>query len=154
MLEALVGNRTAVCLLLFLRRNQSSFANQFSRELKIPLNMIQKQLQRFEKGGILRSYFSKKKKIYTWNEAYPLLREFKALLRKGALLTQSDLIALRDPADGTSLSPKGRIKLADSLRRQAEVLSSCKRYRPFVASFDSFKDYESWRRKQTHPWLI
>ncbi|HEY2953731.1 MAG TPA: hypothetical protein VGK89_00605 [Candidatus Eisenbacteria bacterium] len=26
------------------------------------------------------------------------------------------------------------------------------RFRPFVKSFDSFRDYERWKRAQTNPW--
>jgi hypothetical protein len=26
------------------------------------------------------------------------------------------------------------------------------RYRPFVRTFDSFEEYERWRRAQTNPW--
>lgn len=58
-----------------------------------------------------------------------------------------------DPADGTHLSIRKRIFLCEEMVRASEKLTPFRRYRPFVKSFDSFQEYEKWRKNQTNPWL-
>lgn len=59
-----------------------------------------------------------------------------------------------DPADGTHLSLRQRIALAEEIITLAEKLVRQKRYQPFVKSFDSLRAYEAWRKKQSNPWLV
>ncbi len=153
MLEVLFGNRTAGNLLLYLEGHSEGFANQIARDLGIPLNMIQGQLRRFERGGLLVGFYRKRNKIYRLNRFFPLLNELRAILRK-ALLKKGTWLIEKDPADGTHLSPRERLQLAASLTQQAELLNPHRRYQPFVRSFESFEKYETWRKKQKNPWLV
>ena len=155
MLQTLFGNKTAARILLYLHRQEHGYAAQIARELETPLNMVQKQLVRLAKGHILRSSFGGKNRVYQWNPDYPHytpLRKFLAavkLEKDGEKFFQHP-----DPADGTNLSLRDRVKLAESLTREGEHLNPYPRPRPFTKTFDSLKEYETWRKKQTSPWLV
>jgi hypothetical protein len=155
MLNFVFGNTTAVQVLLYLQDQREGFANEMSRALKTPLNMIQKQLDRFDQGGILTATKQGKKKVYTWNLLSPYYRELQALLKKHienkkALGTHPN----QDPADGTRLTPKERLIQLSQLNRQARALSPYAPFKPFVKTFDSFQDYEKWKKQQSHPSLF
>ena len=55
----------------------------------------------------------------------------------------------RKPSDGRS--PAARLAEAEALFQDFVTLTPY-RFRPFVRSFDSFDEYERWRRAQTNPW--
>ena len=155
MLEFLFGNKTAVQILLCLQRGGCSSTNQLARDLKIPLNMVQKQLLRFERGGVLTSRFQGRSRLYEWNASYPLRTELKRLLKKAARLSRDQLISPPpDPADGSRLPLRKRVELGDELSRQAERLNPYRHPKPFVKTFDSFDAYEEWKGKQKSPWLV
>jgi hypothetical protein len=48
-------------------------------------------------------------------------------------------------------SAEARLDAAEALFRDFCELTPF-RYRPFVRSFDSWNQYERWRRAQTNPW--
>jgi hypothetical protein len=48
-------------------------------------------------------------------------------------------------------SAEARLDAAEALFRDFCELTPF-RYRPFVRSFESWDDYEKWRRAQTNPW--
>jgi hypothetical protein len=50
-------------------------------------------------------------------------------------------------------SAAARLAEAERLYRDFEQLTPYPKPRPFVKSFDSFAEYEQWRRAQTNPWL-
>ncbi len=147
MLSILFGNRTASNILLYLNESSQAFPTELACHLAIPLNMIQKQLERLERAGILESEWKGKKKIYSWNDQCPLLPELKKLVQKGRSVAT-------DPADGTYLPLKDRVLLSESLTQEGEKLSRRERPRPFVHSFESLKSYARWRQKQKNPWLV
>ncbi|MCP3984927.1 MAG: ArsR family transcriptional regulator [bacterium] len=47
------------------------------------LHMVQRQLERFERAGLLVSTLKGRTRLYTWNPRYPFLTELRALLAKG-----------------------------------------------------------------------
>lgn len=61
---------------------------------------------------------------------------------------------------GPRAGSRGRRRTASAGARLAEAEALFRdfceltpyRFRPFVRSFDSFEDYERWRRAQTNPW--
>jgi hypothetical protein len=58
----------------------------------------------------------------------------------------------RRPARKPDLrSAAGRLREADRLFRDFTELTPY-RFKPLVKSFDSFEDYERWKRAQTNPW--
>jgi hypothetical protein len=49
-------------------------------------------------------------------------------------------------------SAAARLAEAERLFREFEALTPYPKPRPFTKSFDSFVDYERWRRAQRNPW--
>jgi DNA-binding transcriptional ArsR family regulator len=82
MLDKLFGSKTAERVLMYLYVYQNAYPSEISRVFSLPLNMIQKQLQKFEDGGILASRLRGRVRIYQWNPRYPFLSEVKKLLAK------------------------------------------------------------------------
>src|SRR3990167_6945311 len=153
MLETLFGNKTAARILLYLHRQEHGYAAQIAGELEIPLNMVQKQMARLAKGHVLRAAFEGKSKIYRWNPDYPHYRPLKKFLASVTLGKDKEVFLQHpDPADGTDLSLRDRIRLAESLTRESELINPYPRPKPFVKTFDSFKEHETWQKKQTNPW--
>lgn len=148
MIDPLFGSKTATVTLLFLQRHGEVYATQIASDLKIPLNMVQKQLERLTLGKVLVAKTSGRRKVYSWNPHYPLLGPLKRLLAQG------NVIYKEDPADGTHLSVAERLAQAESLTQQAAKLNPIKSFKPFVKTFESDADYECWRKKQKNPWFI
>jgi hypothetical protein len=51
----------------------------------------------------------------------------------------------------TADTAASRLAVAEALFRDFRALTPYS-FRPFVKSFDSFDEYETWRRAQTNPW--
>lgn len=148
MIGRLFGSRTADLTLLFLARHGEAWATQIARNLDIPVNMVQKQLERFERGGVIISRPRGRQRVYGWNERYPALRALQKLLaRLGACIAE-------DPADGSHLSIEERLDHSRALKDTASRLNPSARPKAFAESFESFEFYEAWRKKQKNPWLI
>lgn len=152
MLTVILGNQTAVAILCYLQEHKSGYANEIARSIHKPLNMVQKQLNKFEKGGLLLSRFEKRKKIYEWNRKNSFYKPLLQLLKVGSKRTPPPLH--RDPAFGLHLSLKDRVFLSDRLTKQAEELNPFPRPKPFVKTFNTLNEYEKWRQKQTNPWIL
>jgi hypothetical protein len=82
MLETLFGSKTAENVLMYLFVYQEGYPTEISRVFSLPLSMVQKQLQKFEEGGILASRLRGKVRIYQWNPRYPFRDEVERLLAK------------------------------------------------------------------------
>lgn len=133
-LKTLFGNQTMSYILLSLERRDQVCASELARGLAIPINMIQRQLARLERGGIVESRFSGKRKIYRWNTNFYLLKPLKLLLQQAPFQEQ------RDPADGTHLTYEERLALAESLWREGLRLNPGSRKQlGFAKSFDTFR---------------
>ncbi|MFA4873710.1 MAG: hypothetical protein WC956_04520 [bacterium] len=148
MIGRLFGNRTADLVLLFLFRHGEAYALQIAQGLEIPVNMVQKQLERFERGGVIKSSLRGRRRIYGWNARYPALRPLKQLLAR------LNACVAEDPADGSHLSIEERVELSRALEEGAARLNPYERPEGFTKSFDSYKSYEAWRKKQKNPWLV
>lgn len=148
MIDTLFGSKTATLTLLFIQRQGEAYATRIARDLKIPLNMVQKQLDRFTSGKVLVAGISGRCKVYSWNPRYPLLGPLKRLLAHG------NTIYREDPADGTHLSIAERLELSESLTRRALRLNPVKSFKPFVQTFESNATYARWRKKQKNPWFV
>lgn len=91
MLEILFGNKSAQKILIFLFVNRKCYGAQLHRLFKTPLTPLQKSLLRLEKGGIIKSYYEGKTRVYHFNPAFPLLEELELLLKKAyTLLSPQD----------------------------------------------------------------
>ncbi len=82
MLEGLVGNATAEKVLLFLEQYEEGYATEIARQFdRTPVNMVQLQLERLERGGILVSELRGRTRMFRWNPRFAFLAELRALLR-------------------------------------------------------------------------
>ena len=86
MLEVIFGNNTAEKVLLYINTYREGYAAGMSKIFNIPLNMVQKQLRRFEEGGILVSQLKGNTRIFTFNPRYIFLDELKNFLNKAMKL--------------------------------------------------------------------
>jgi hypothetical protein len=82
MLHSLIGSKSAAEVLLFILVNEECYAHQLQRVLGISVTPVQKALARLEKGGILRSCYRGKMRVFSFNSEYPLLNELTTLLKK------------------------------------------------------------------------
>lgn len=83
MLESLFGNATAEKILLYLERYEEGYATAIADTFgNVSLNMVQRQLARFERAGMIVSVLKGRTRLFRWNPRYPFLKEVRALLAK------------------------------------------------------------------------
>lgn len=76
------------------------------------------------------------------------------MLKKKATNSRLKRIVERNNAlEGVLWSLKKRFEVLSYLFEQYLLLTPYK-YKPFVRSFDSFKKYEIWKKKQKNPWFF
>ena len=79
-LEALFGNRTAACILLFLQCYGEGHAQRIAKTFGFGLNMTQRQLKRLEEQGVLVSRRLGNMRLFSFNERNPTVRNLQKLL--------------------------------------------------------------------------
>jgi hypothetical protein len=89
MLEPLLGSKNAERVLIFLLARQEGYAREIARFFETDPDSIQKQLVKFESGGVLVAKAVGKTRVYSFNPRYPFLKQLKGLLEK-ALTFYSD----------------------------------------------------------------
>lgn len=82
MLELLFGNKTAERVLLYIANYGEGYASGIANTFGMPVNMVQKQLQKLELSGAIVSLQKGKTRVFTWNPRYPFKNELLALLNK------------------------------------------------------------------------
>ena len=140
MMNALFGNSTVGLVLLYLERHRKLYATEVAKGLGIPVNMVQKQCERLERGGILVSKREDRKRIYRWDAHFSLL----APLRQ--LLARANAFGAGDPADGRHLTLVERLTQVEALWLELEQLRSSKQETGFAISFNTWRDYERWKK--------
>ena len=80
MLEALFGNRTAEKVLIFIAVNRDAYAKEISVRTGVALNLVQRQLQRLERGGILVSRPRGRMRFYSLNPQWAFVGPLKDIL--------------------------------------------------------------------------
>lgn len=92
MLEAIFGNATAERVLLYLENYEEGYAQAIADTFDdVTLRMVQVQLARFERGGVLVSEQIGRTRLFSWNPRYAFRRELRALLRRAlAALPESE----------------------------------------------------------------
>lgn len=81
MFEAILGNKTAAKIMLYLLHYGEGYAREISRELNITLSQVQKQLEKYDLEGILISKDLGKVRMYSFNDKVPAVKEFKKLIK-------------------------------------------------------------------------
>jgi len=82
MLEPILGSTNAERTLMFIAMREEGYARDIARHFDTDLYAIQKQLDKFEAGGILASRLVGRTRVYVFNLRYPFLNELKQLLQK------------------------------------------------------------------------
>ena len=82
MLRYLLGSESREQILIFLVNHQQGYATEIARFSGLDLFAIQQQLEKFEMIGLLVSKTAGRKRIYSFNPAYPLLGEITNLIEK------------------------------------------------------------------------
>jgi hypothetical protein len=76
------------------------------------------------------------------------------MLRKKATRARlKKLVEQNNALEGVFWSLKKRLEVLFYLFDQYLLLTPYK-YKPFVKTFDSFEQYESWKKKQRNPWFF
>jgi protein involved in polysaccharide export with SLBB domain len=82
MLETILGSTNAERVLIFLLAREEGYARQIARFFGSDPDSTQKQLAKFEAGGVLISKEVGRTVLYEFNPRYAFLPELKALLEK------------------------------------------------------------------------
>jgi len=82
MLEPLLGSINSERVLMFIFARDEGYAREIARFSGADPDSIQKQLVKFESGGVLVSRPAGRTRLYSFNPRYPFLKELKALLEK------------------------------------------------------------------------
>jgi hypothetical protein len=81
-LEGLTGNETASKVLLYIESYGTGYPRAISEKFEISLSQVQRQLERFEREGILVSRLIGRTRVYEWNPRCFYLDELKKILSK------------------------------------------------------------------------
>lgn len=82
MLIPLLGSENSERVLIFLLKREEGYAREIAPFFDASLYAIQKQLDKFEQGGVLVSRKVGRTRLYMYNPRYPFLTELKTLLEK------------------------------------------------------------------------
>src|SRR4051812_23175275 len=82
LLAGLFGTDTAEKVLLYMRNYGSGYPRGISTTFELPVSQIQRQLERFEREGIIVSRMVGRTREYRWNPRYLFRDELDALLGK------------------------------------------------------------------------
>jgi hypothetical protein len=81
MLEGLFGNKSAEKVMLSIFIYGELHASAIAQQYNTALDPIKKQLERFEEAGFLVSRIVGRSKLYKFNEANPMIKPLKELLK-------------------------------------------------------------------------
>ena len=90
MIDKLFGGKSAEAVLLFIYAFDEGYASEIASFSGIALNVIQKQLLKFEDAGLLVSQNKGKTRMFMWNPRYYFLNEFKEFLKKVFMALSED----------------------------------------------------------------
>jgi hypothetical protein len=82
MLEPILGSVNAERALLYLLAREEGYAREMARFFGADADSIQKQLAKFEAGGVFTSKEVGRTVLYQFNPRYAFLAELKSLLQK------------------------------------------------------------------------
>lgn len=79
-LEAILGNRTASRVLLFIEAYGEGHAQRIADTFELGLSMTQRQLKRLEGNGVLVSRTAGRTRLFMFNERHPTVRNLRRFL--------------------------------------------------------------------------
>ena len=113
-LDALFGNPSAARCLLYISINHEAYAQEISTRTGTHLNLVQKQLQRLERGNVLVSTPKGRMRFYQLNPRSPYSKDLGSMLHQSIDFFSeeeaSQYVARRRPrAPGKPLPPPPRV---------------------------------------------
>lgn len=90
LIESLVGSAAAERVLLYLANYDEGYAASIARTFGLSGGQVQKQLDKFEQGGLLLHQPKGRTRLYTWNPRWPLQNELAELLEATLALLPND----------------------------------------------------------------
>ena len=91
MIEGLFGSVDAERVLLFMATREQAYGREIAVFWETHVHGIQRQLDKFENGGLLISSLVGRTRVYTWNPRWPFGEELRALLKKAVGFLPDDL---------------------------------------------------------------
>lgn len=82
MIETILGSINAERVLVFLLVREKGYAREIAAFYDVDLSPIQKQLEKFESGGVIVSFLIGRTRLYQFNSANVFIPELKELLEK------------------------------------------------------------------------
>ena len=82
MLKPLLGSDSSERVLIFILARDKGYATEIANFFDMNLYAIQRQLDKYESGGVLVSHTTGRTRLYEFNPRYPFLEELKKLLEK------------------------------------------------------------------------
>lgn len=82
MIETIIGSENAERVLIYLLVREKGYASEIADFYEVDLSPIQKQLLKFEAGGVLVSTLAGRTRIFQFNPNYAFLPELRELLQK------------------------------------------------------------------------
>lgn len=105
-LEALFGNRTAACALLFLQSYGEGHAMRIAETFGFGLNMTQRQLKRLEAEGILLSRRVGNVRLFSFNQRNATVHNLQRML-------EAELVQLPEEVQQRFFRQRQRPRLSD-----------------------------------------
>ena len=90
MLELLLGSLNAERCLMYLFAREQGYATEIAKYFDTDLYGIQKQLDKFENGGVLVSAQVGRTRVYRFSPRYAFHAELQALLKKALAYCEPD----------------------------------------------------------------
>ena len=81
-LSGLFGNETAAKVLLYLENYGSGYPRAISETFELSISQVQRQLERFEREGVLASKLIGRTRLYSFNPRCFYRAELELLLKK------------------------------------------------------------------------
>ncbi len=81
-ISALFGSETAEKALLYLENYGSAYPRAVARTFDLAVGQVQKQLEKFEREGVLASRLVGRTRVYEWNPRCFYLAELRGILSK------------------------------------------------------------------------
>ncbi len=91
-LGELFGNESAEKVLLYIENYGSGYGLAIANRYGCAVSQVQRQLERFEREGIIVSRLIGKTRLYEWNPRYLFLNELRAILSKALSSLPSEII--------------------------------------------------------------
>jgi predicted ArsR family transcriptional regulator len=79
--DAVFGGKTAGQVLLYLENYGEAHGRQIAKTFGIPASMVQRQLRRFEAGGLIVGRVVGRTRLFTWNPRSQTAKNLRLFLR-------------------------------------------------------------------------